>query len=369
VVAGQRVAAGIYKAGVGVYDVHVSTGKGPNGKYRKVTKRVRGTLAVAKDERVRMLGEVATGLLKPADTLTMTQLHERFMATRTIAQATRDNYDYYWSKLKEHIGTTTIKGLRAVDLDHAYAAIATGVGSNTTRKCAKHASALLNQAMRWDLIGRNVANSATPPREVPFNTTPPTDEQRVALVDAAFEQEPQFGALVHLAATTGARRGELAGLRWGDLVLKTAKVRIVHQPNSDGTLRQTKNGWQRVIGIDADTVGMLERHRAYCGAIAAECEATVTDGCFVFSPEPGNRLPFRVDGLTSRWSRLRKTTGIKCRLHDLRHAQATTLLAQGISPVVGAERLGQTVEVFIATYGHSDSAQNERAAIAGGLRR
>ena len=32
---------------MGVYDVHVSTGKGADGKYGKVTKRVRGSLAQA----------------------------------------------------------------------------------------------------------------------------------------------------------------------------------------------------------------------------------------------------------------------------------------------------------------------------------
>jgi hypothetical protein len=69
--AAQRVATGVYKAGVGVYDVHVSTGKGVDGKYGKVTKRVRGSLAQAREERVRMLGEVSAGLLKPAEPLTM----------------------------------------------------------------------------------------------------------------------------------------------------------------------------------------------------------------------------------------------------------------------------------------------------------
>jgi integrase len=161
----------------------------------------------------------------------------------------------------------------------------------------------------------------------------------------------------------------LAGLRWCDIDLAVATVRILNQPNADGSLRPTKSRHQRVVDIDADTVKMLKRHRAYSEAIAGECGEMITEECFTFSPEPGNRLPYRVDGLTQRWARLRKSTGINCRLHDLRHAQATALLAQGISPVVGAQRLGQTVEVFLATYGHSDDEQNKRAANAGGLHR
>jgi hypothetical protein len=61
-------------------------------------------------------------------------------------------YEYCWSLLAPHIGNTRVKRLRAVDLDHAYAAITKNVSPNTTIKAAKHVTALLNQATRWELI-------------------------------------------------------------------------------------------------------------------------------------------------------------------------------------------------------------------------
>ncbi len=364
-----RVAAGIYKVDPGLYELAVSTGKGGDGKYGQVFRRFRGTLQAAKIERARMITEVSVGTLKSAESISMTELHKRFMATRaSLAQATKDQYDWLWSKLEPHIGATAVRKLRTVDLDGAYAAImVSGVGANSTRKAGKHARALLAQAIDWDLVGKNVAANARLPKEVPFNATTPTREQCLSLVAAAHEQEPQFGALVHLAVTTGARRGELGGLRWHDIDLKNATVRIVHQADADGTLRPTKTRHQRMFEIDAGTVQMLKRHRSYCEAIAAACDSAITDGCFVFSAEPGNIIPYRVDGITQRFERLRTATGVLCRFHDLRHAAATTLLSAGVSPVVAAERLGMSVEVLLATYGHSDTAQNKRAALAGAL--
>lgn len=366
----QRVAPGVYKVASGVYDIHVSTGRGVDGRYGKVTKRIRGTLTDAKSERGRMLVAVAEGTLRVVEPATMKELQDRYMATKaSLSKASREQYAYLWAKLEPLIGTIDVKKLRALDLDHAYVVIGKDVSPNTTMKCHKHVSALLNRAVSWELVPRNVALSATPPSPVPFNITPPTPADLVSLVDAALKQEPQFGALVYLGATTGARRGELAGLRWGDVDFVKGTARFAHQPNGDGTLRTTKNKRQRVVVLDRGTVRVLRRQRALCDQVAKKCAATINDECFVFSSVPGNAEPFRVDGLTWRFRRLAKSTGIKSRLHDLRHAQATSLLNSGISPVVAADRLGQSVEVLLSTYGHTDQVQEKRAAAAGALQR
>jgi integrase len=356
-----KVAAGIYKEAPGVYDLHVSTGRSVDGKYRKVTRRVRGTLKDAKDERVRMLAAVSTGALKPTETITMAELHERFMAIRTgLSTNTRSNYEYAWSLIAPHIGTRNVKALTSLDLDDAYAQIVKGVSPNTARKSAKHVKALLAQAVRWGLVNVNATEDSRPPRAVPFNPQPQTMEQKLALIDAAWKQERQFGALVYLCASTGMRRGELGGLRWADVDLINATIYVRHQADPDGTLRPTKNRWQRTIHLSAPVVQMLTEHRAFCSEVAP-----LTDDCFVFSSEPGNRLPFRKDGLTWRWDRLRKTTGINGRLHDLRHSYGTQMHVEGVPPVVAAARMGQTIEVYLNTYCHTDDAEQRKAAEVG----
>lgn len=161
----QRVAPGIYKVSTGVYDLAVSTGKRPDGRYGQVTRRVRGTLGDAKTERGRMLADVQDGKVTVAPDITMDELHCRFMAARpTLATATKHQYEYLWTKLGANIGNSPVRKLKAIDLDHTYTAIlGEGVGANTVRKCHKHARALLLQAMKWEIVRRNVAHWATPP--------------------------------------------------------------------------------------------------------------------------------------------------------------------------------------------------------------
>ena len=366
----ERVAPGIYKAAPGVYDLTVSTGMGPDGKYGQVTRRVRGTLTEAKTERGRILAEVQDGKVTGALDITMAELHRRFMTARPkLAAATKHQYEYIWTKLGPHIGNRPVRKLKAMELDHAYTAVlGDGVGANTVRKCHKHAGAILRQAVRWELCQRNVAESATPPESEPFDVVPPTPEDLRKLVDQAFLHDRDFGVLVYLGATTGARRGELAGLRWCDVDEDGGTVRFQSQPDDDGDLHPLKNKRGRTVYVDDATVTILREHRAHCERIAQTCGGTLTDKCFVGSPIPGGTEPFLPKGLTNRFRTLREATGIECRLHDLRHAKASSLLIQGVSPAVVAERLGHSSPtITLAIYAHSNADAARIAAAKGGL--
>lgn len=75
----------------------------------------------------------------------------------------------------------------------------------------------LADAEAWDLVSANVARKATPPkvRQVPPEVLTLQQVQRLLTV----AREDPFGALFVLAVTTGARQGELLGLRWQDIDL------------------------------------------------------------------------------------------------------------------------------------------------------
>ena len=64
----------------------------------------------------------------------------------------------------------------------------------------------------------NVADHATPPRDEPAEMRPPTPGQ-VAQLAEFVAREPALHLYLTLAATTGARRGQLLALRWIDVDL------------------------------------------------------------------------------------------------------------------------------------------------------
>jgi hypothetical protein len=68
-----------------------------------------------------------------------------------------------------------------------------------------------------------------------------------------------------LAACTGARRGELLNLRWRDVDLAAAEIRITGSAAVVGGQRiegTTKSGRSRTVSIDAGTVQVLREHYA-----------------------------------------------------------------------------------------------------------
>jgi integrase len=67
----------------------------------------------------------------------------------------------------------------------------------------------LDQAVKWHIIPRNVAEVVKAPRPSPEEIRPLSREQAKALLEVA--QEDRFEALYVLAVTTGLRQGELLG--------------------------------------------------------------------------------------------------------------------------------------------------------------
>ena len=82
----------------------------------------------------------------------------------------------------------------------------------------------LKQALRWNLVPRNVAEAVDPPRATRKEVTPLSPAQARALLDAA--RGDHLEALYVLAVHTGMRQGELLGLRWDDVDLDAGVLRV-----------------------------------------------------------------------------------------------------------------------------------------------
>ena len=86
-------------------------------------------------------------------------------------------------------------------------------------------SCALTHAVRWQLVGRNVAQAVTPPRPRRPETHALEPAQVRRVLGAA--QGTPYHALLHLATYTGMRRSELLGVRWQDVDLDRGIVRVV----------------------------------------------------------------------------------------------------------------------------------------------
>jgi integrase len=159
-----------------------------------------------------------------------------------------------------------------------------------------------------------------------------------------------------LALTLGLRRGELIGLRWSEVDLEGRGLHVrrgVQRVNGALAFVEPKtHRSRRPIPLPQLVIRALERHRAVQAAERLAMGSRWHDEGLVFTSPIGTVLDPR--NVTRAFEDLRDAAGLPwLRLHDLRHACATFLLAQGVEPRTVMEVMGHSSSrLTMDLYGH-----------------
>ncbi|WP_061290957.1 tyrosine-type recombinase/integrase [Herbidospora cretacea] len=266
------------------------------------------------------------------------------------------------------IGSMRLQAIRPTTLTKLYRDLST-TGGRTGRGLAAatvtHLHAVLRKAFRDavevdQLLDSSPADRAKRPRAeyAEPGTIWTRPQLRAFLAVAAVHR---LFAFLHLAAYTGARRGELLNLRWADVDLEgmqitiTGSATMIKGERIEGT---TKSGRSRVVSIDPATVTALREHRKRQAADQLQAgENWRGTGDYVFTTGWGEPIyPDTVTALMSKLIKASREAGTPlphARLHDLRHIHATTLLLAGVPVHVVAARLGHAdPAITLRVYAH-----------------
>lgn len=185
------------------------------------------------------------------------------------------------------------------------------------------------------------------------------------LIDAAREEDPEFATYLWVLAATGCRRGEARALRWSDVDLDKAELRIrrsIAHVDGDVYEKSTKTHQSRRLALDAATVDELRTHRLRMRERALALGVALAPDAQLFSDLEGR--PWRPDVCTNRFGRLRQAVGLEgVRLHDLRHFVATVLGDGGVPIATISSRLGhRDTATTLNIYTHALPATDQLAA-------
>ena len=201
----------------------------------------------------------------------------------------------------------------------------------------------LEQARRDDLVVRNVAGLVAGPQVAREEVEPLTPAEVAQLLQAA--SEDRLSALWLLLVALGLRRGEALALRWDDVDLDRAVLRV------RGTLQRVGGSLvrsempktrtsRRALPLPGLVVSALRTHRAAQTQERAGARVWL-DGDLLFTTSAGTPLEPR--NVLRSFHGLCDRAGVRrVRLHDLRHAAASLLLLQGVD-----------MRVVMGTLGHS----------------
>ena len=182
----------------------------------------------------------------------------------------------------------------------------------------------------------------TPMRKISMVTEPRgrvrflSDAERKSLLEACQDSgNPLLYPLVVTALSTGARQGELLGIRWKDVDFHMGLIR----------LENTKNNERRAVPLTSHALELLKE--------MASVRRIDTDLVFPFK---GGRY-----GVRGPWSKALKTADIEnFRFHDLRHSAASYLAMNGATLAEIAEVLGHKTLQMVKRYAHLTEQHTSR---------
>jgi integrase len=215
----------------------------------------------------------------------------------------------------------------------------------------------LDQAVKWHMIPRNVAELVKTPRPASEEIRPLNREQTKTLLEVAKREEDRFEALYMLAVTTGLRQGELLGLKWDDVDLEDGVIRVRRTlARHKGRLAlgepKTKRS-RRTVQLTEAAVEALEGHFGR-QMMQRDCLGDLyEDQGLVFATQRGTLV--NPTNLRKRsFEPLLEKAGLPAiRFHDLRHTCATLLLSKNVNPKIVSEMLGYaTIAITLDTYSH-----------------
>ena len=264
---------------------------------------------------------------------------------RGLKHSTVLRYKELVRRIYPHIGHVRLCDLQVEHLNDLYTALsAEGLNKKTGgRLSAKTViehhcliSCVLEQAFKEKLIPLNIAHRAQLPRLEKREVNYFQPSQIEAIKEALEHESPKWNMLVHLLLVTGARRGELLGLKWDKVELEQKRIYICNNllyAADRGVYEDTPKTEtsQRYICLPDKTVAALREYR--------RLQKNDTEKGFVFCRKDGRPLhPCSVTDYLTKFARKHGLPHINA--HAFRHTMASLLYFNGADSVSVSKRLG-----------------------------
>jgi len=321
-------------------------------KYSKTQKEV-------KDWLLKMRGDYRDGFLVEEDKITVPEYLKKYMddvAKHSLRPKTIESYEYL---IRLHInpilGDTKLSALKPTQLQKLYSdKIASGLSSRTVYYIHSILHKTLDQALKWGLTTRNIADLVDPPRIQKKEPIIWTVDQAKTFLKAV--ESSRFYPMYCLAFI-GLREGEILGLHIEDFdkVNRTISIRHALQYLTGKGLvlnePKTEKG-KRTIKLPDFVYLALIKH----------LDSLNSNQGFMFTT--GNGTPFSPRNFFRDFQEQSESAGLpRIRFHDLRHTAVSFMISMGIPPSVVQNIVGHSSPILtLSTYTHINVNDQTEAA-------
>ena len=243
----------------------------------------------------------------------------------------------WWCK---KLGGCPITEITQLQVDDHLITLAENVTGSTCRRYKSTISAIFEYFIQHPKYKRlQISNPVKGEAVSSFSENPAkerflSDKEQSKLLDACKTSKwKKLYLLVLMAVTTGARRGELLGLKWSDIDFSQRLAR----------LHTSKNGKPRLLPLTVPVINELTKFREIGNGL-------IFKNTVVKQNPDDIEKPFEI---RKSYKKALEDAGIEnCRFHDLRHTAASNLAKNGASLLEIAEVLGHSNTTITKRYAH-----------------
>ena len=369
------------------YSIRVHRGRGADGKQLKPYTTTFDVLPTWKEETARKTAEAFASVFeKECRDGIKTDNRQRFdgycdyviglKEQRGVKHSTIVRYKELTTRIYPVIGHIKLCDLRVDHLNDLYTSLsADGLNKKTggklsTKTIIEHhrlISTVLEQAFKERLVIFNVARQAELPRMEKKDVNYFQPEQIEAIRNALENEQPKWKMLVHLLLITGARRGEILGLKWDKVDFDKNRIYICNSilySSDRGVYEDTPKTEKskRYVTLPKETIDELRRYRQYQAQEFLKNGIPQSINGFVFSQIDGTAMhPDSVTDYLKKFSKKYNLPHINA--HAFRHTMASMLYFNGVDSVSISKRLGHAqVSTTANIYAHIIEEADQRNA-------
>ena len=221
------------------------------------------------------------------------------------------------------------------------------ISDSTIHSTIKLLNTIFKKAVKERILDYNpVEASAIPKKEaVSINYYQP--DEIIQIFDYLKKEDLRWQVLITLLIVTGCRRGEIAGLRWKQILWDHNLLKIDHNVLYDDEIGlysrdRTKNMDEKYVEVDPETMKLLKEYReAFENDMNTLGISPDSYPVYCFYQYGNIEKPIHPGTINKHLDTFSKKNNIrKINPHSLRHSLASALIADGVDEFSVAKQLG-----------------------------
>lgn len=375
------MAGSIEKRGENTYRLVVSGGKNLDGSRSRKYKTIHGSRKDAELALAEFITEVNRGVVPEGKSITFEEFYhiwrEKY-AEKELAFSTCKRYiGMLKTRILPYLGSFTLDKIKPTDLMNLYdmlesdtqiKRLANNKGTRTLKPLAQKTilehhrliSAMLQQAVYWQLIFSNPARRVKPPKTRKPKMKCYDDDQCRILIKALTEltgDNLKYKTAILLDLFSGLRRGELIGLEWTDVDFKNQTINInkstQYSPEKGIYNKDPKTeSSNRIVPLPDYVIQTLLEYQEWYENQKEICGDKWVNSNKLFIQDNGK--PMHPDTISKWFEKFVKQIGLPViNFHSLRHTNATLMISENVDIATVSARLGHSsINTTIKFYVH-----------------